>query len=348
VTNSNLNSGAKAKHYLIVGPSWVGDMVMAQALFKTLREREPDCTIDVIAPRWSLPIIERMPEVRRGIGLPVGHGDFAFSVRRDLGKGLRQENYDHAIVLPRSFKSALVPYFASAKVRTGFRGEMRYGLLNDIRPLDKSILDQTVKRFVALGLSSGEAPQSMPQPSLTIDPENQQRLIPELGLDISKPVIAMMPGASYGPAKCWPLEYFAELATKLTAQGHQVWVLGGAGDTAAGEQIIAGIDSAKNLCGVTRLEDTVDLLAMCKTAVTNDSGLMHVAAAAGVHVIAMYGSSSPGYTPALTDKKTIHYLDMECSPCFKRECPLGHLKCLRDISVNAVESSVQQALNEQV
>ncbi len=330
---------------MIVGPSWVGDMVMAQALFKTLREREPDCTIDVIAPQWSLPIIERMPEVRRGIGLPVGHGDFAFGVRRDLGKALRQENYDHAIILPRSFKSALVPYFSAAKVRTGFRGEMRYGLLNDIRSLEKSALDQTVKRFVALGLSSGQVPQNIPQPSLSINSENQQRLISELGLDISKPVIALMPGASYGPAKCWPLEYFRELAAKLTEEGNQVWVLGGAGDKAAGEQISAGIDSAKNLCGVTRLEDTVDLLAMCRTAVTNDSGLMHVAAASGIHVIAMYGSSSPGYTPALTDKKTIHYLNMECSPCFKRECPLGHLKCLRDIGVDAVLVSVRQLPN---
>ena len=341
---SNLNSKGPTKRYLIVGPSWVGDMVMAQALFKTLCERHPGCVIDVVAPQWSLPIIERMPEVSRGIGLPVGHGDFAFGIRRNLGSSLRSESYDHAIVLPRSFKSALVPYFSAAKVRTGFRGEIRYGLLNDIRRLNRSVLDQTVKRFVALGLDVGEAPKNIPQPVLTIDPENQQRLLAGFGLDTSRPVVAMMPGASYGPAKCWPLEYFAELAEKLAEQGNQVWVLGGEDDQAAGEKIIADVASAKNLCGVTRLEDTVDLLALCATAVTNDSGLMHVAAASGVHVVAMYGSSSPGYTPALTDKKTIHYLDLECSPCFKRECPLEHLNCLREISVADVLKSIQGVL----
>ncbi len=195
-----MSAAAEPKRYLVVGPSWVGDMVMAQALFKTLRQREANCVIDVIAPQWSLPILQRMPEVRRGIGLPVGHGDFSFSVRRGLGKSLRQESYDQSIVLPRSFKSALVPFFSSAKTRTGYRGEMRYGLLNDIRPLDKLVLDQTVKRFVALGLNPGELPEAIPQPALTIDHKNQQRLCSELSLDLSRPVIAMMPGASYGPA----------------------------------------------------------------------------------------------------------------------------------------------------
>ena len=339
-----MSAAAEPKRYLVVGPSWVGDMVMAQALFKTLRQREANCVIDVIAPQWSLPILQRMPEVRHGIGLPVGHGDFSFSVRRDLGKSLRQESYDQSIVLPRSFKSSLVPFFSSAKTRTGYRGEMRYGLLNDIRPLDKLVLDQTVKRFVALGLNPGELPEAIPQPALTIDHKNQQRLCSELSLDLSRPVIAMMPGASYGPAKCWPLEYFAELAAKLTERGNAVWVLGAEGDKSAGEQIIAGIESAKNLCGSTRLEDTVDLLALSATAVSNDSGLMHVAAASGVHVIAMFGSSSPAYTPALTNKKTIHYLNLECSPCFKRECPLTHLNCLRNIHVDDVLASVQMLL----
>lgn len=339
-----MSAAEETKRYLVVGPSWVGDMVMAQALFKTLRQRDANCVIDVIAPQWSLSILQRMSEVRRGIALSVDHGEFSFSVRRGLGKSLRQESYDQSIVLSRSFKSALVPFFASAKIRTGYRGEMRYGLLNDIRPLDKLALDQTVKRFVALGLPPGELPEAIPQPALTIDQQNQQRLCSELSLDLSRPIIAMMPGASYGPAKCWPPEYFSELAAKLTERGNVVWVLGGAGDKATGEQIIAGIDSAKNLCGSTQLEDTVDLLALAAIAVSNDSGLMHVAAASGVHVIAMFGSSTPAYTPALTNKKTIHYLNLECSPCFKRECPLMHLNCLRNIHVDEVLTSVEMQL----
>ncbi|MDG2155197.1 MAG: lipopolysaccharide heptosyltransferase II [Gammaproteobacteria bacterium] len=339
-----MSTAAEPKRYLVVGPSWVGDMVMAQALFKTLRQREANCVIDVIAPQWSLSILHRMPEVRRGIALSVGHGEFSFSVRRGLGKSLRQESYDQSIALPRSFKSALVPFFASAKIRTGYRGEMRYGLLNDIRPLNKLLLDQTVKRFVALGLPPGELLEAIPQPALTVDQPNQQRLCSELGLDLSRPIIAMMPGASYGIAKCWPPEYFSELAAKLTERGNAVWVLGGAGDKAIGEQVIAGLDSAKNLCGITALEDTVDLLALSAIAVSNDSGLMHVAAASGVHVIAMFGSSTPAYTPALTNKKTIHYLNLECSPCFKRECPLTHLNCLRNIHVDDVLTSVEMQL----
>lgn len=332
------------KRYLIVGPSWVGDMVMAQSLFKTLKAVEPDAVIDVIAPGWSVPIIERMPEVRRGIGLPVGHGEFNLAKRREIGRGLVDEHYDHALVLPRSFKSALVPWFAKARVRTGYRGEMRFGLLNDIRPLDKSVLDQTVKRFVALGLPKGELPQAIPQPQLRIDTANQQRLIDKHELDMTRPIVAMMPGASYGPAKCWPLEYFAELAARLCEQDIGVWVLGSKGDKEAGETIALANMDVRNLCGRTELEDTVDLLALSTTAVTNDSGLMHVAAAAGIHVIAMYGSSTPAYTPALTEKKTIHYLDLECSPCFKRECPLEHLNCLRDIRVDDVLGSVNSVL----
>jgi heptosyltransferase-2 len=318
-------------------------MVMAQALFKTLREREPAAVIDVLAPQWSLPIIARMPEVRRGVGLPAAHGEFAFGVRRELGRQLRSERYDHAIVLPRSFKSALVPFFANIPIRTGFRGEMRFGLLNDIRQLDRAVLDQTVKRFIALGLAADEVPADIPEPRLTIDGANQQVLIANHNLDVSRPVVALMPGASYGPAKCWPLEYYALLAQQLLAQGVAVWVLGSAGDRAAGEQIV-GSNAGVNLAGETRLEDTVDLLALCQVAVTNDSGLMHVAAAASTHVIAQYGSSSPGYTPALTSHKTIHYLNLACSPCFKRECPLGHLNCLRDIDVERVRTSVEQVL----
>jgi len=333
---------AAGTRFLIVGPSWVGDMVMAQALFKTLKHQEPESVIDVLAPAWSVPVIDRMPEVRRGIGLPTGHGEFALGKRRALGHSLRAEGYDRALVLPRSFKSALVPWFAGVPSRTGFRGEMRFGLLNDIRSLDKSVLDQTVKRFVALGLAADELPQVIPRPELTIDAGNQQRLIESHNLSMSQPVVAMMPGASYGPAKCWPLEYYAELAERLVSEGVSVWVLGASGDHAAGEQIAAGNDQIRNLCGETRLEDTVDLLALCKTAVTNDSGLMHVAAAAGIHVVAMYGSSTPAYTPALTAKKSIHYLELECSPCFKRECPLGHLNCLNDISVDAVFRAVVQ------
>jgi len=325
----------KKERILIVGPSWVGDMIMAQSLFKQLRQDYPDCEIDVVAPKWSLPVIARMPEVRQGHAQDIGHGEFGLAKRRELARQLRANGYDRAIVLPRSFKSALIPWFAGIPVRTGFKGEMRYGLINDVRILDKSVLDQTVKKFVALGLAGGSPVTDIQHPALNVSQENQRAVMQRLSLQSGKPAVAMMPGAEYGPAKCWPLESFAELALRLDQKGYVVWVLGSAADEEAGA-FLASNSAAFNLCGKTSLADAIDLLAHCEHAVSNDSGLMHVAAAVGTHVHAIYGSSSPDYTPPLTERVTIHYQRLDCSPCFKRECPLGHLNCLHEIGAAAV------------
>jgi heptosyltransferase-2 len=190
-------------------------MVMAQSLFITLKKRWPDCDIDVVSPEWSLPVLQRMPQVRRGIALPVQHGKFSLARRYKLGRALQATGYSHAIVLPRSWKSALVPFFARVPVRTGYKGEMRYGLLNDVRKLDSRVLTQTVQRYVALGCAEAEVsvvPPETPRPELQSDKENTDRLLEQLGLNLEKPVIGFMPGAEYGPAKQWPLEYFAELS----------------------------------------------------------------------------------------------------------------------------------------
>ena len=321
----------------MVGPSWVGDMVMAQSLFKLLKQGRPSCTIDVLAPAWSHPILERMPEVSKALELPLGHGELGLKTRWQLGKSLAQSGYTQAIVLPRSWKSALVPFAAGIPQRTGYLGEQRYFLLNDRRSLNKQVLNQTVKRFAALGLPKGQQAtwlheRELPQPLLRVDVLNQQRLLAGLGLNTSRPVVAMMPGAEYGPAKQWPLDSFRTLATQLAQRGYQVWVLGSTKDQPAGQYIAQGqAGGVMNLCGRTQLVDTVDLLACAQHAVTNDSGLMHVAAAVGTRVHAIYGSSSPEFTPPLTENKVVHYLGLPCSPCFKRTCPLGHLECLRGI-----------------
>lgn len=316
-------------------------MVMAQSLFMLLKERHPETVIDVLAPAWSLPLISRMPEVGRGIPMPAGHGELNFRKRRELGQRLRAAHYSRAIVLPRSLKAALVPWFAGIPRRTGFRGEMRYRLINDMRPLDRQLLDQTVKRFLALGLPRGEAPRQVPQPRLTVSESAGAGLMERLGIVTTRPVAAMMPGAEYGPAKCWPLEDFAALATMLGKAGYDVWILGSENDRDAGERIAAE-SPARNLCGQTDLVDAVDLLGRTEVAVSNDSGLMHVAAAVGTRVVALYGSSTPRYTPPLADNAVVHYLDLDCSPCFKRECPLGHLRCLREIEPRAVFDSIVQ------
>jgi len=333
------------RRYLIVGPSWIGDMVMAQSLFITLKKQYPDCVIDVIAPQWSLPILKRMPEVSEGIAVNVSHGEFSFFQRRKLGLDLRQRKYTHAIVIPRSWKSALIPFFAGIPVRTGYTGEMRYGLLNDRRQLNKKVLKQTVQRYVAhAGPDNVQSPPEVPFPKLRFDTDRQAQLLDTLGLNLEKPVVCMMPGAEYGPAKQWPIEYYTMLAKLLVSEGDQVWILGSDKDRVAGDQIADDSAGIYNLCGKTQLVDTVDLLAGAKSVVSNDSGLMHVAAAVGVEVNVIYGSSTPEYTPPLTteDNKNVFYLGLECSPCFERVCPLGHTNCLNEIKYEDLFRSINR------
>ena len=315
---------------------------MAQALFKLLKDREPDTALDVLAPAWSLPIVARMPEVRRGIASQTRHGEVGLSKRWRIARSLKEEAYGRAIVLPRSFKSALIPWLARIPRRTGFRGESRFGLINDVRAFDRTVLDQTVKRFIALGLDSGQPLLAFANPVLTIDSERQQRLIGELRLDVTRPVIAMMPGAEYGPAKCWPLDYFAALSRELCDAGYTIWIMGSEKDHPSGHYV-AEHSPAVNLCGKTSLADVIDLLGLAEQAISNDSGLMHIAAAVGTHVHGVYGSSSPEFTPPLTDHRDIHYLGLHCSPCFERECPLGHLNCLRDLRPETIRNRVQIA-----
>src|SRR5690554_720111 len=326
---------------LVVGPSWVGDMVMAQSLFKLLKRAEPNCIIDVLAPAWSLPILERMPEVRRGVVMPVGHGELGLGERWKLGRELGQIGYSQAIVLPNSLKSALVPFFAGIARRTGFRGEMRYWLINDMRMLSKRRLPLTVQRFLTLGRGLKQSlPDPIPRPKLVADAANQARLREEYALPAERQAIAFMPGAEYGPAKQWPLGHYSAVARELIARGRDVWIIGSAKDREAGEAIAqsVGHDGVKNLCGNTSLGDAVDLLALAEAAVTNDSGLMHVAAALDMPLVAIFGSSTPEHTPPLAapEKVAIRYLALDCSPCFKRTCPLGHLNCLHHITPASV------------
>ena len=327
---------------LVVGPAWVGDMIMAQSLFITLKQRSPDVTVDVLAPVWSLPLLSRMPEVDNAIALPVIHGEFALSKRIRIGRQLRDNAYTQAIVIPRSYKAALVPFFAGIPVRTGYRGEMRYGIINDMRILNKGVLTQTVQRQVTLGMpENAHQPPDIPYPKLKINVDNQKRLLIELELTQEKPIVGMMPGAEYGPAKQWPVSSYQELAVTLVANGYQVWVLGSEKEREIGELIASAGNSVTNLCGATQLEDVIDLIALCDSVVSNDSGLMHVACATGQKVVAIYGSSSPAYTPPLSKNAEVIYRYLECSPCFKRVCPLGHTNCLTGIDSETIFTAIK-------
>jgi heptosyltransferase-2 len=322
---------------LIVGPAWVGDMVIAHALVRTLLTADPAAEIHVVAPAATASLGRRMPGVAESVTLPVRHGELGLGARRDVGRALRRVRYDRAIVLPNSFKSALVPFFAAIPRRTGWRGEWRYGVLNDIRTLDAPRMPRLVDRFVALGdasvaFSDASDAQAL-EPRLSADPNRAAALVAELGLKLDWPILALCPGAEYGPAKRWPAAHYAAVAAEHVRRDGAVWLFGAAGDAAVCAAIRASVPPSAqprvfDLAGRTQLLDAVDLLSLARQVVTNDSGLMHVACALGVPVVAIYGSSSPTFTPPLSPCARVVRDALPCSPCFQRTCPLGHTDCL--------------------
>lgn len=329
---------------LIVAPSWVGDMVMAQSLFMLLKKQQPNCQIDVLAPAWSKGLLERMPQVSKIFEMPFLHGEFGLKKRFELGKKLRTENYDQSIVLPNSWKSALIPFFAKIPKRTGFVGEMRYGLLNDARKLDKTILTMTVQRFVTLGLcENSPLPPKCDFPVLSVTAQQQRAVIETFELRLASPILVLCAGAEFGSAKRWTEAHFAELASQKMAQGWQIWLIGSQKDKSVTEEInkLTGW-RCLDFAGKTNLTQAVDLLSLAHTVVSNDSGLMHVAAALDKKVIALYGSSDPKFTPPLHANAEIMSLNLPCSPCFKRECPLGHRECLTKILPAQIADLVMQ------
>ncbi len=317
---------------------------MAQTLFTLLKQQDPAVTIDVIAPSWSQPLLERMPEVNQGLNLPFGHGVLALRERYRLGKSLRANQYDQAILLPNSFKSALVPFFAKIPLRTGWRGEMRYGVLNDVRSLDKQALPLMIQRFMALGLAADTPlPATQIRPNLQVSSDSVAVALNKHGLNADKPVLVLCPGAEFGPAKRWPEYHYADVAKHKLAQGWQVWILGSPKDQPVAEDIQALTDNrCVDLTGKTSLAEAIDIMSQASQVVTNDSGLMHIAAALNRPLVAVYGSSSPKFTPPLNDNVKIISEGLDCSPCFERECPLGHLNCLKQLAPAKVITALDE------
>jgi len=333
---------------LVVGPNWVGDTVLAQPLFKRLQHKHRDAELHVLAPAWTRPLLRRMPEVREIIASPFGHGELKLGARMHLARALRQRNYDQAIVLPNAFKSALTPRLAGIGLRTGYVGELRRVLLNDARRLDRQALPQMAERFAHLADAPGQ-PLARPLPALALAASQAQQAstLARLQLALDRPAACLCPGAEYGPAKRWPAAHFAALAARLDAKGYQVWLIGSPKDRALGEEIAqAAAQRCRNLCGETDLEQAVDLLACAHLVVSNDSGLMHVAAALHRPLIALYGSSSPAFTPPLSASAQVMNLNLPCSPCFARECPLGHFDCMRRLTPEQVFARAADLLNQ--
>ncbi|WP_265944720.1 lipopolysaccharide heptosyltransferase II [Dechloromonas sp. A34] len=326
------------KRALIVAPSWIGDTIMAQPLFARLHAKYPGLQLDALAPRWVAPVLHRMAEIGEVIDSPFGHGQLSLKARWRLARQLAEGGYDAVYVLPNSLKSALTPFLAGIPQRIGFIGESRYGLINVRHRLDKAALPLMVERFAQLAEAPGAAlPKPIAYPKIRSTAADQQKTLDELDLERPARIVAFCPGAEYGPAKRWPAAHFAALARKLAADGYAIWLFGSAKDHAVAEeisQLAPGL--CHNLCGTTSLAQAVDLLALTDLVVCNDSGLMHVAAALDRPLVTLYGSSSPGFTPPLSDQADILSLNLDCSPCFKRECPLGHFDCLNKLSPEQV------------
>lgn len=327
---------------LIVAPAWIGDAVLAQPMLHRLHERHQSLSVDILAPPWTQPVFARMAEVHTTIPAPFAHGELALRRRYALGRSLAREGYDQAIVLPNSFKSALIPLFARIPRRTGFVGELRYGVLNDVRRLDARAAPLMVERFALLAEAPGTAIKRPLAPArLKIDAAQRTATLARLGLNPLRPIAVLCPGAEYGPAKRWPARYFAELAQRIAAAGCDVWLAGSIKDTPIANEITQLSGTCVNLCGRSTLDEAIDLISCATMVVSNDSGLMHIAAALDKPLVAIYGSSSPQFTPPLSARARIVKLDLPCSPCFKRVCPLGHFNCMLQLTSEQVWNHIE-------
>jgi heptosyltransferase-2 len=325
-----------AERTLIVAPSWVGDAILSEPLVALLREPLEPAIVDVLVPSWCAPVYARMRGVREIIESPFAHRELKLAARRALGQRLRERGYARAFVLPNSFKSALVPWFARIPRRIGYVGEGRRVLLTDARKLDRRALPRLVDRFVTLAAVASQIGPTAPSPVLVPDLANGAAAMRSLGLATHKPVAVFCPGAEYGPAKRWPTEHFIALARRLLASGYAIWLIGSPNDQSSADPIAAAVPEVRNACGRTDLGTAIDLLAQASVVISNDSGLMHAAAAVGRPLVALFGSSSPTYTPPLSPAASVARIDIACSPCFQRECPLGHFKCMRELEPDVV------------
>ena len=338
---------------LIIAPNWIGDAVMSQPLLANLKTIYPHCEIDVLASPWVAPIYWACAEVNQVIEAKLEHKQLQWSLRKQLAKQLELNQYNACFVLPNSLKSALIPWLANIPFRIGYRGELRFGLIN-------FALDNPIKvnrppmanHYLALANAleqSQEIDTNKPaDPKLNISPAAKESIGAKLRSAVINEnlIYVLCPGAEYGATKRWPADHFASLAQQLIANepDAHVILLGSQGDHALGESIRTKVKNdlqTHNWCGKISLDEAIALIGASKVLVSNDSGLMHIGAALKVPQIAIFGSSDPHHTPPLSDKARVLWLNLPCSPCHKRECPLGHLKCLKDILPTTVLGAIQ-------
>ena len=341
---------------LIIAPNWIGDAVMTQPLLASIKALYPDSTIDVLASTWVSPIYRACSEVNQVIEAQFEHKQLQWGLRKQLAKQIEQKQYQACFVLPNSFKSALIPWLANIPLRIAYRGEMRFGLINVALDNPSKInRPPMVEHYLALSTLLKDEEQSEDQltdqktitPNLNVSTSARQSIQSKLqSANITDSIYVFCPGAEYGPSKRWPTEHFATLAQELIKENpnNHIILIGSHGDQNLADEISSQGKQTSNIhnwCGSTSLDEAIALIGMSKAVVSNDSGLMHIAAALRVPQVAIFGSSDPAHTPPLSDKAEVIWLNMPCSPCHKRVCPLGHLKCLKDI----LPSQVLDTLN---
>jgi heptosyltransferase-2 len=328
---------------LIIAPNWIGDAVMTQPLLASLKKQYPEANIDVLASTWVAPIYRACSEVHEVIEAKFEHKQLQWGLRKQLAKELAIKKYQACFVLPNSLKSALIPWLANIPFRVGYRGELRFGLINlSLDNPSKVNRPPMVEHYLALSQLLNEeqfaSTASNLVPKLNVSATANQSVQTKLLNAKVDPanIYVMCPGAEYGPTKRWPTSHFAQLAQKLIASNphSQIILLGSKGDHALAQEIQSQAKQNShihNWCGDTSLDEAIALIGMGKAVISNDSGLMHIAAALRTPQVAIFGSSDPAHTPPLSDKAKVIWLNLPCSPCHKRECPLSHLKCLNDI-----------------
>lgn len=320
---------------LVISPNWIGDAVMAQPLLQLLRRRHPDRPIDVLAPPSVAPVWRAMPEVAEVLETPFRHGPLQLRERWKYAKVLRQRGYVDSYVLPNTLKYALIPWMAGIPKRVGYKGEMRYGLVNQMHHDTVPPLPM-VPFYAALAAS----PDAVPRPAMQVGRDAMDAVCARLGIATSPALVVFAPGAEFGPAKRWPAAHFAALAQAIIAQdaSAQIALLGSPKDKAACDEIIAITGEANmfNVAGATSLQDAISLIAQARAVVANDSGLLHIASALNRPVIALYGPTDPDHAPPFSDMARSMSLRLACSPCRQRECPLGHQDCMQKLKPDSV------------
>jgi heptosyltransferase-2 len=331
---------------LLVPYMWIGDFVRCHTVVKLLKHRFPSRPIDVLTTAMVSPLLDYMPGVRKGVIVDLPRRRLAFGQHRALARRLRREGYGQALIMPRTWKSALALFLAGIPQRTGFVGEGRIGLINDLRWGERR-LPRMVERCAALALPRGETfPAEWPLPELAVSGSEVAAWRQRLGLAGDPRVeIALAPGA-VGPSKRWPAGSYADLGRRLVAEGHRVWVVGGPGEQALAAEIAAAAPGEiRDLTGPD-LRNAILALAAAEVAVSNDSGLLHVAAALGTPAIGIFGPTSPLHWAPLNPLAAVIETPnaLACRPCHQPACRFDHHLCMRDIAVAQVLAATRAAI----